>query len=105
MGKFIFYISKINIIWLLILELKSTENVSAGHSNRIFSVKFHPTDSNILVSGGWDDTIQIWDLEAEKSIKSIYGPHVCGDSLGFDQKGKSLVVGSYGSCDQLKVKK
>lgn len=28
-----------------------------GHSNRIFSVKFNPNDSNMLVSGGWDNTL------------------------------------------------
>ena len=28
-----------------------------GHSNRVFSVKFHPDDANILVSGGWDRTL------------------------------------------------
>jgi len=32
-----------------------------GHSNRIFCVKFHPNDPNVLLSGGWDTTIQIWD--------------------------------------------
>ena len=33
-----------------------------GHSNRVFSVKYDKDDDNILVSGGWDNTIQIWDL-------------------------------------------
>ncbi|KAJ3059092.1 hypothetical protein HK102_010163, partial [Quaeritorhiza haematococci] len=32
--------------------------LTAGHSNRIFSVKFHPKDPNILITGGWDNTIQ-----------------------------------------------
>ena len=33
-----------------------------GHSNRIFALKFHPQDPNILLSGGWDHTIQIYDM-------------------------------------------
>jgi WD40 repeat protein len=33
-----------------------------GHSNRIFCVKFNPLNSNMLVSGGWDNTVQIYDL-------------------------------------------
>lgn len=43
------------------LQLKSTEEVvvSVAHSNRIFCTKFHPTDKNLLVSGGWDDTIKV----------------------------------------------
>jgi WD40 repeat protein len=28
-----------------------------GHSNRIFCVKYHLQDPNILLSGGWDRTI------------------------------------------------
>ena len=28
-----------------------------GHSNRIFSVKFNPIRQNMLVSGGWDNTL------------------------------------------------
>lgn len=28
-----------------------------GHSLRVYCVKFSKTDSNILVSGGWDNTI------------------------------------------------
>jgi COMPASS component SWD3 len=28
-----------------------------GHSNRVFSVRFNPLDSNMVVSGGWDNTL------------------------------------------------
>lgn len=30
-----------------------------GHSNRVFSLKFNPDDPNIIVSGGWDNTVQV----------------------------------------------
>ena len=30
-----------------------------GHSNRVFSLKFKPDDPNLLISGGWDDTVQV----------------------------------------------
>eukprot|EP00753_Platysulcus_tardus_P004272 PLAT12526.5.p2 GENE.PLAT12526.5~~PLAT12526.5.p2 ORF type:complete len:422 (+),score=231.27 PLAT12526.5:1739-3004(+) len=52
-----------------------------GHSNRVFSLHFHPSDDNIVVSGGWDNTVQVWDLRMEASVRSIFGPHVCGDSV------------------------
>jgi COMPASS component SWD3 len=32
---------------------------TAGHANRIFTTKFHPFDDNILLSGGWDNTVQV----------------------------------------------
>ncbi|GKT16898.1 WD domain G-beta repeat, partial [Aduncisulcus paluster] len=47
--------------------------VTAGHSNRIFSVKFHPDDSNMVLSAGWDKSVQIWDLRAGHSVHSIFG--------------------------------
>ena len=72
-----------------------------GHSNRIFSARFHPTEENILVSGGWDKTIQVWDLRMEESIKSIFGPFVCGDAV--DVVGTEIVTGSYRTEKQLEV--
>lgn len=56
-------------------------NVTAGHSNRVFSLKFVPDDENLLVSGGWDNTVQVWDIRAGHSVRSIFGPHVAGDSV------------------------
>ena len=28
-----------------------------GHSNRVFSVRFNPLDPNMVISGGWDNTL------------------------------------------------
>lgn len=32
---------------------------STGHSNRIYSVKWKPDDPNVILSGGWDNTVQV----------------------------------------------
>lgn len=56
-------------------------NLHPGHSNRIFALKFHPQDPNILISGGWDRTIQIYDLRTGMIVDSIYGPSISGDAL------------------------
>ncbi|KAI9218599.1 WD40-repeat-containing domain protein [Blastocladiella britannica] len=71
-----------------------TEDVSAGHTNRIFCVRFHPTRPELLMSGGWDSTIQIWDRTTGTAIKSIFRPHVCGDSLDWDADGTRILAGS-----------
>ena len=34
-----------------------------------------------MLSAGWDNTIQIYDLRIGLTVGSIYGPHVSGDSL------------------------
>lgn len=40
------------------LSLKfSQQGDHPGHSNRVFSVKFNPYNPNMLVSGGWDNTL------------------------------------------------
>lgn len=40
------------------LEFGSAGSEGHGHSNRVFCVAFHPDDSNVLFSGGWDHTVQ-----------------------------------------------
>lgn len=45
----------------LIIKLKETRH-QCGHSNRVFCVKFSPTDPHTIVSGGWDNTVQIYDI-------------------------------------------
>jgi WD40 repeat protein len=68
----------------------------------VFSVKFHPSEAgNVLVSGGWDNTVQIWDVRVGYSVRSIYGPHICGDSL--DVAGDEILTGSWRPEDQLEL--
>ncbi|CAI2374280.1 unnamed protein product [Moneuplotes crassus] len=70
-----------------------------GHSNRVFSVKYVKEDPNLLISGGWDSTILLWDLRSSKVVKSFYGPHICGDSL--DLRNGKILAGSYSNKDNL----
>jgi COMPASS component SWD3 len=77
-----------------------TPTKAPGHSNRIFTVKFAP-DQNLVLSGGWDNTIQIWDIRVGASVRSIYGPHICGDSL--DVVKNEIVTGSWRPNDQLEL--
>ena len=78
------------------IALKMKENSDfCGHSNRVFCVKFNPTQPNCIASGGWDNTIQIYDLRAKGVVGSIYGPHVCGDAIDFKNDGFTMMTGSY----------
>jgi len=61
----------------------------------VYAVKFKPTDSNVLLSGGWDNTVQIWDTRVGASVRSIYGPHICGDALDIDGSGELALTGSW----------
>jgi WD40 repeat protein len=75
--------------------------ITAGHSSRIYSVLFHPTDPNMLVSGSWDNTIQIWDRRARQSVRSIFGTNVSGDAL--DISGNTILTGSWRPDDALQL--
>ena len=78
------------------MVLEPGNSIKLGHTNRVYSVKF-TDDPHILVSGGYDNTIFIWDLRTSKSIGYIFGPHIRGDSIdvrqdtmltgGFDKEG------------------
>eukprot|EP00128_Syssomonas_multiformis_P008004 Colp12_sorted_trinity150504_noHs@24907 len=72
-----------------------------GHTNRIFSVKFNPEDPNMLLSAGWDDTVQFWDLRSAKSVRSIFGAHVCGDAL--DVSGNTVLTASWRKNDTIQL--
>jgi COMPASS component SWD3 len=40
---------------------RSTVRILNGHTNFVFCVHFHPR-STLLVSGGYDETVRIWDI-------------------------------------------
>ena len=55
-------------------------------------------DSNVFFSGGWDSTVQIWDVRSPQgSVRKICGPSISSDSL--DIKGNELLVGNYKNTD------
>ena len=80
-----------------ILKLKKGEgygvNCTAGHSNRIFCVKYHPNEYNIVLSGGWDNNVIIWDTRSGRAERSLNGPHICGEAI--DIQGNHIVTGSW----------
>jgi len=87
---------------------------TAGHSNRVFSLKYHPTHPNIILSGGWDNTVQIWDTRRGHSVRSIWNCYLCGDSVDFSANGEQVLTGSwrtenalqtwdFGTCDPIET--
>jgi len=38
-----------------------------GHGSRVYCIKFDREDPNILVSGGWDKQVMLWDVRTNKA--------------------------------------
>lgn len=71
------------------------------HKNRVFAVKFLHDDANMLLSGGWDKTVFLWDLRMKNSVGFLYGPNICGDSL--DYRDFLVLTGSWRTEKQLEL--
>ena len=84
----------------LFMSLKERGDLP-GHSNRIFAVKFNQVNPNILLSAGWDNTMQIYDIREKGPVASIYGPHVFGDAIDVSNDGFTVLAVSYRQNDAL----
>lgn len=85
----------------MISKLESKKITLPQHSNRIFSVKFSPDDPNLLFSGGWDNSILLYDIRAKEVQNFLYGPHICGDSM--DLKEDLLLTASCEKDNQIQI--
>ncbi|KAG8233855.1 hypothetical protein J437_LFUL006878 [Ladona fulva] len=76
----------------LLLDRRDT---ITGHSSRVFSIQFHPLNENEFISGGWDNLILFWDKRTQKAVGSIFGPHICGESIDVDTNGQENYCGKW----------
>lgn len=74
-----------------------------GHASRVFAVKYHPSSPNILLSSGWDNTIQVWDDREAHAVRRIFGAHVCGDALDIDPIYHHVLTGSWRRDNSLQI--
>ncbi|RNA38513.1 WD repeat-containing 5-like [Brachionus plicatilis] len=85
------------------LESGDNGTTISGHSSRVYCVKYHPVENNQIFSGGWDDTVQIWDDRISHSQNYIYGPHICGDAIDIDSNYNHLLTGSWRKNSTLQI--
>ncbi|XP_058049348.1 ribosome biogenesis protein WDR12 homolog isoform X2 [Ahaetulla prasina] len=66
----------------------------SGHSRRIFALRFHPSELHLFLTGGWDNSVKVWDKRVPKGAQSVInGPHICGP--GIDIKGEHILTASW----------
>jgi len=64
-----------------------------GHGNRIFATTYSKGNPNLVVSGGWDNALILWDVRARRQSMTIYGPHIAGNSI--DIQNDHILTGSW----------
>ncbi|CAH1279506.1 unnamed protein product [Diabrotica balteata] len=74
-----------------------------GHMSRIFAACFHPKNNYELITGGWDNVVQFWDLRQPYAIRHISNVHICGEGLDINQKGTEILTCSFQSVDPLQI--
>lgn len=87
---------------VVLTRLRPKGQDKPGHSNRIFSVRFDETGKT-LVSGSWDMTVKVWDLNSGSVIHSIYGPEINGDSVDVYTEGDLIITGSHRKKEALQM--
>lgn len=83
--------------------MKENGDEFPGHSNRVFCLKCNPYQPNMIATGGWDNTVQIYDIRKRGPIASLFGPHICGDAIDFKSDGVTMLTGSYRNSDVLEL--
>ena len=75
-----------------------------GHMGRVFALKYHPSDPRVLVSAGWDDTVQFWDTRSKHSVRYTLGEGLVhwgnregwGQWIGATERGGASGLGQQG---------
>ncbi|NXK57177.1 CORO7 protein, partial [Chauna torquata] len=74
--------------------LQEPEAVLRGHTEKIYSICFHPVAANLLVSSSYDMTVRIWELGAGQEVLCLQGHTDQIFSLAWSPDGRKLATAS-----------
>ncbi|NXE97846.1 CORO7 protein, partial [Menura novaehollandiae] len=72
--------------------LQEPEAILRGHTEKIYSIRFHPMASDLLVSSSYDMTVRIWELSAGQEVLCLQGHTDQIFSMAWSPDGKKLAT-------------
>ncbi|KAM9843793.1 coronin-7-like isoform 2-T2 [Aulostomus maculatus] len=70
--------------------LTEPEIILQGHLEKIYSIKFHPLASGLLVSSSYDLTVRMWNVETGEQVKLLTGHQDQVFCMAWSPDGKLL---------------
>ncbi|CAM9253028.1 unnamed protein product [Chrysoparadoxa australica] len=67
----------------------------SGHENYVFCLKFNLPKSDLVVSGGFDEVVKLWDPRSGRCIRTINAHSDPVTAIDFNEEGSEIVSGSY----------
>jgi WD40 repeat protein len=65
------------------------------HQRSIRCLKYLPNEPNVLLSGGWDGLIKIFDIRVAKPVGEIQSQGIFTNNAAIDVEGDHVLAGSY----------
>ncbi|XP_054861305.1 coronin-7-like isoform X3 [Amphiprion ocellaris] len=72
--------------------LTEPELILQGHTEKIYSIKFHPLASGLLVSSSYDLSVRLWSLESGEQVKLLTGHQDQVFGLAWSPDGRLLAT-------------
>ncbi|XP_045885584.1 coronin-7-like isoform X1 [Micropterus dolomieu] len=72
--------------------LTEPELILQGHTEKIYSIRFHPLASGLLVSSSYDLTVRLWNLETGEQVKLLTGHQDQVFCMAWSPDGKLLAT-------------
>lgn len=76
----------------LVETLTDPDLVLQGHTEKIYSIKFHPLASGLLVSSSYDLTVRLWSLDTGEEVKILTGHEDQVFAMAWSPDGKLLAT-------------
>lgn len=76
----------------LVETLTEPELILQGHTEKIYSIKFHPLASGLLVSSSYDLTVRLWSLDSGEEVKLLTGHEDQVFAMAWSPDGKLLAT-------------